>query len=668
MARRTRFLLATGLLLGSSGLLAVPTTAQAAVGDALFQPYVVQALSDDARSVAFGDVTGDGRTDVVASTDTSLVVLAQGADGSLGAPVEYAGNAAYSSTLAIGVADLDEDADQDVVVTTEDGVQIWKQDASGELFHEWDFLPPGARDLEVADVSGDGLADLVVNTDTGIRAYWQISGDLMSAHPTAVVGSEPATEVEVGDVTGDGLPDVVSALGSTVEVRAQLPDHSFAAPTVYPSGGATGWDQVNGLALGDTSGDGLLDVHVTTGGNQPTGRVVTRLQTPNHVLGAPQARATYDIPETIEAADVTGDGRDDLLVLHGGWNRLGVYDSTPGTDPAETLFPIPYASHYPADGLAVGDVTGDGLPDVAAADDNHGVVLLEHSRAGTDTTPPLATITGGPGGALASSTATFTFTSNEAGTFECSMDDGAWSPCTSPMTYSALAPRGHVFGVRAVDLAGNVQVQPSYRQFAVVAPDTQITAGPTGTVRSTSATFSFGTTVAATYQCRVDAGAWTSCTSPATYTGLATGRDHTFEARATAGGVTDPTPAARTWTVDRAADLAVSTDAPATARKNGTLTWTTTVTNAGPDDAAGLSLAQTVPPRVTAVRAIGCAVTTTVSCTQTTLASGATWTVTVTGKVTDNKGTLTSTARVSSTSWDRVTANDSATAVTTLGK
>jgi uncharacterized repeat protein (TIGR01451 family) len=389
------------------------------------------------------------------------------------------------------------------------------------------------------------------------------------------------------------------------------------------------------------------------------------------VLGTARPVTVYDVPETLEAADVTGDGIEDLVVLHGGWNRAGVITSTPGALPAETLFPIPYASHYPVDGLAIGDVTGDGQPDVGIADYNHGVVLLRHAPAGTDVMPPVTSITGGPSGGTPDPTATFTFASNEAGGFECQFDqEPRFSPCTSPMTYSGLNAGAHSFQVRAVDLAGNADPTPEYRSFQVSAPDTVITGGPAGTVRSHTASFTFdsGTTSASRYECRWDGGSWSPCSSPAGAYDLAAG-PHTFAVRALSSyGVADPSPASRTWTVETPADLAVSITGPATAKKNATITWTTVVTNRGPAGATGVVLTQTVPSGVTSARATGCTGTTTLTCSVGPLANGASRTVTVTGKVTATKGTLTSTASVASTSWDDAAGNDRATATTSVGR
>ncbi|MCW2765197.1 MAG: hypothetical protein JWO11_1156 [Nocardioides sp.] len=173
-----------------------------------------------------------------------------------------------------------------------------------------------------------------------------------------------------------------------------------------------------------------------------------------------------------------------------------------------------------------------------------------------DTTPPDTTITAGPSGTVTSTTAQFSFTSTEAGSFECQLDGAAYAPCTSPATYTGLAAGSHTFSVRATDAAGNTDATPATRTWTIGAtdttpPDTTITAGPTGTVTTTGATFQFSSSESgSTFECQLDAAAYAACTSPTTYTGLAAG-SHTFSVRATdAAGNTDATPATRTWTID----------------------------------------------------------------------------------------------------------------------
>ena len=90
-------------------------------------------------------------------------------------------------------------------------------------------------------------------------------------------------------------------------------------------------------------------------------------------------------------------------------------------------------------------------------------------------------------------TANFVFTSNKAGsTFECRLDGGQFSACTSPKAYSGLADGRHSFGVRATDSLGNVGLATVYEwTIDTVPPATTITSEPGGVTSSHSATFGF---------------------------------------------------------------------------------------------------------------------------------------------------------------------------------
>ena len=171
-----------------------------------------------------------------------------------------------------------------------------------------------------------------------------------------------------------------------------------------------------------------------------------------------------------------------------------------------------------------------------------------------DTVAPQTTIDSGPSGPTSSNSAVFSFSSSEAGsTFQCSLNGGGFSSCTSPATYNGLTEGAKTFEVRATDPAGNQDATPASRNWTVdtIAPDTTIDSGPTGTVNSTLAQFSFSSNEgSATFQCRLDGAAYAPCISPVNYGGLSQGQ-HTFDVRAVdAANNTDATPASRTWTAD----------------------------------------------------------------------------------------------------------------------
>ena len=84
--------------------------------------------------------------------------------------------------------------------------------------------------------------------------------------------------------------------------------------------------------------------------------------------------------------------------------------------------------------------------------------------------------------------------------------------------------------------------------------NTIIDGGPLGLVNSSSASFNFSSTFpGATFECSLDASAFSACTSPAAFASLAEGA-HNFAVRALDGlGGMDQTPASRIWTVDTTA-------------------------------------------------------------------------------------------------------------------
>jgi hypothetical protein len=216
-------------------------------------------------------------------------------------------------------------------------------------------------------------------------------------------------------------------------------------------------------------------------------------------------------------------------------------------------------------------------------DGTHTFAVRAHDRAGNvdaspairawtiDTTMPDTTIVTGPPDVSASTTATFTFISPDAGagaTFTCSLDGGGYMPCTSPRNVGPLAEGTHTFAVKVRDAVGNVDPTPATDTWLVdlTPPTTTITSGPSGTVTIASAAFTFVSNEAnSTFQCTLDSSPYATCTSPFTATGLTQGA-HNFAVRAIdAAGHVDPTPATRAWSVDT-----IPPDVEITAGPNGT--------------------------------------------------------------------------------------------------
>jgi len=182
------------------------------------------------------------------------------------------------------------------------------------------------------------------------------------------------------------------------------------------------------------------------------------------------------------------------------------------------------------------------------------------------TPPPLPSIDSGPQNPTNQTTASFTFSDSEPGvTFKCRLDKGAFPPCTSPASYSGLAPGLHTFFVRAGDALGNETDSVSYAWMIDLTPPPTPTVDsrPPNPSGSESAEFTFSDAESGvSFDCSLDAGSFSNCSSPRDYASLLDG-NHTFAVRAVdaAGNASDPT-APYTWTIDTVNPVVTLTDKP----------------------------------------------------------------------------------------------------------
>lgn len=175
-----------------------------------------------------------------------------------------------------------------------------------------------------------------------------------------------------------------------------------------------------------------------------------------------------------------------------------------------------------------------------------------------DTVGPETTISAGPSGFVASSSTSLSFSGTDPNgilDYECRLDGGVWTACTSPRTLSGLGDGPRIFAVRAIDSAGNVDGSPASRSWTVdtVPPETSLTSAPSGVLTSSGATLEFnGSDLNGVlgFECRLNGGSWSACSSPRVLSGLAEGA-HSFEVRAVdVAGNRDSVPEVATWTTD----------------------------------------------------------------------------------------------------------------------
>ncbi len=209
------------------------------------------------------------------------------------------------------LGDVDGDGRADACVRDHDrvtcGTSVSHRDDTGlehvafDSAHDELLLPSRARaPFELADVSGDGRADVCVRTATGIECAIATATGFGSFERWT---RDSFDDARFADIDGDGRADVCGITAAGIACARSTgtvfePAHAwFASPT-----------RISAIVLGDVNGDGRADVCIAQSGG-----VDCALSTKASFARA--SRWSTEAPSgSIELGDLNGDGRADLCV------------------------------------------------------------------------------------------------------------------------------------------------------------------------------------------------------------------------------------------------------------------------------------------------------------------------------------------------------------------
>jgi hypothetical protein len=305
--------------------------------------------------VALGDLNGDGEPDLAVGNYT-VPPSTGGAGGAGGAGT--GGSATGGSTGTGGTPG-----------TTLGSVSVFLSATGGYGTPQLYSGGFNLQSIAAGELNGDGKTDLAIVNGQGVSVFFNSGSGTLLPPVSFATGTGPAW-VAVGDLNGDGQADLAVAnrgasngtdmVGGDVAVLLNMGGGTFVAAN-YPAGASP-----ISVTMADLNDDGKADLAVASG----TG-VSVLLNNGNGTFGAPASYGSGTNPVSVAAGDLNGDGKIDLAVAGNGGGASVLLNIGNGTFAAAVNYIYPAAS-YGSGPVVIGDLNGDGRPDLAAVTHSDG--------------------------------------------------------------------------------------------------------------------------------------------------------------------------------------------------------------------------------------------------------------------------------------------------------
>jgi hypothetical protein len=246
--------------------------------------------------------------------------------------------------------------------------------------------------VQIGDTNGDGIPDLIASSLGTIQVYFGNGyGTFVPGPTTTTIASGAAYSLAALDLSGDGKIDLAMATGGGVVVSLGNGNGTFESGVNYPINDNNGY-----LVIGDFNGDGILDI-ATAG---PTG-IWLLIGQGGGTFNSAVLVVSLANAFNIAAADFNQDGRLDLVVTTETATNAGSFAVLLGNGNGTFQTPQTFAQSQSTKGVAVGSLTKGGPPSIAINGPNGYAYLYFGNGKGGFAGPRAVNLPGGGSNGLA---------------------------------------------------------------------------------------------------------------------------------------------------------------------------------------------------------------------------------------------------------------------------
>ncbi|HKF47519.1 MAG TPA: FG-GAP-like repeat-containing protein [Terracidiphilus sp.] len=370
-------------LLGSGNL----GTSVAGIG----WPNPKSLANGGANAVQIADFNGDGIPDLLVATNQVTIYLGH-ADGTYTKAATPSIQGPSDSPVVIADFNGDGIPDLGVPMYSANYVSILLGNGDGTFGPVLQATVPGSivmvSNMVTGDFNGDGIPDLAVLNDFQGPAFYILLGNgdgTFTVDATNPPISGYPSDFATGDFNGDGKTDLAEAEGDSIVILLGNGDGTFnnSGSVQTGSGGP--------IAVADFDGDGKLDLAVAAGGQGGTSESVIiftgngdgTFNPPTSIATNPATAVTW-----IQVADFNQDGTPDVVIADSAGSATVFLNNGIGSlsesFPVVSGLSVPYYLE-----VGVGDLNGDGYPDIAAGgyyNGSLGIYITEPTETATVST------------------------------------------------------------------------------------------------------------------------------------------------------------------------------------------------------------------------------------------------------------------------------------------